>query len=218
MGWLCRNTVPAAANTCLQPTSIGITWHLQPFFTQLACNVLYRFFFRSRASSRFSSQGTVNSIRRTHFFELNHTSMSGHFSVWIMWTGNYRDILRSAETYQSLTPFSSFIFEFFYFLIDWIEGSLAITGCWFTVSHCVLNNSMTTSIYRQTIGIVECSPIVWETCVQSKVESCQRLKKLVIDTSLLNTQLYKGMLNTKLYQGWVQESKEMNSTLLHTLV
>ena len=50
-----------------QPTSIGITWHIQPFSTQLARSVSW-FFFRSCASSRFSSQGTDNSMRRTLFF------------------------------------------------------------------------------------------------------------------------------------------------------
>ena len=79
-----------------QPTSIGITWHIQPFSTQSARSVSYRFFFCSCASSRFSSQGTVNSMRNTLF------------SVWIMWTGNCRDVLRSVETFQSLAPFSSF--------------------------------------------------------------------------------------------------------------
>ena len=95
-----------------QPTSIGITWHIQPFSTQSARSVSYRFFFRSCASSQFSSQGTANSMR-TVFFELDHATMSGHFSVWIMWTGNCRDVLRSAETFQSLAPFSSFILGFF---------------------------------------------------------------------------------------------------------
>ena len=31
----------------------------------------------------------------------------------------------------------------------------------------------------------------WETGVQSQVESYQRLKKMVLDTALLNTQYYK---------------------------
>ena len=77
--------------------------------------------------------------------------MSSRFSVWIMWTGNCRDVLRSAETFQSLAPFSSFILESFCFLTghspslrNWIMGSLAVTGCWFAVSHCALNNSITT--------------------------------------------------------------------------
>ena len=30
-------------------------------------------------------------------------------------------------------------------LRNWNMGSLAVTGCWFAVSHCALNNSMTTS-------------------------------------------------------------------------
>ena len=45
-------------------------------------------------------QGTVNSMRRTLFFESDHATMSGRFSVWTMWTGNCRDVLRSAETFQ----------------------------------------------------------------------------------------------------------------------
>ena len=36
--------------------------------------------------------------------------------------------------------------------------------------------------------ILECSPMAWETVVQSQVESFQRLKKIVLDTSSLNTQ------------------------------
>ena len=75
-----------------QPASIGITWHIQPFSTQSARSVSYRFFFRSCASFRFSFQGTVNSMRRTLFFESDHATMSGCLSVW-MWTGNCRDVL-----------------------------------------------------------------------------------------------------------------------------
>ena len=94
--------------------------------------------------------GTVNSMRRTLFFELDHATMSSRFSVWIMWTGNCRDVLRSTETFQSLAPFSSFILGFFCFLTghspsmkNWIMGSLAVIDCWFAVSHCALNNSNT---------------------------------------------------------------------------
>ena len=98
-----------------QPTSIGITWHIQPFSMQSACSVSYCFFFFcSCASSQFSSQGTVNSMRSTVFCESDHPTMSGRFSVWIMWTGNCRDVLRSAETFQSLALFSSFILGFLF--------------------------------------------------------------------------------------------------------
>ena len=135
-----------------KPTSIGITWHIQPFSMQSAHSFSYWFFFHLCASSWFSSQGTINSMRRTLFFELDHATMSGHFSVWIMWTGNCRNVLRFTETFQSLAPFSSFILDFFCFftghspsLWNWIMGSLAVTGCWFAASHCDLNNPMTTS-------------------------------------------------------------------------
>ena len=108
-----RNEMTECSRKPWQPTSMGINWHIQPFSTQSARSVSNRFFFRSCASSRFSSQGTINSMRRSIFFESGHATMSGGFSVWIMWTGNCRDVLSSAETFQSLAPFSSFILEFF---------------------------------------------------------------------------------------------------------
>ena len=110
-----RNEMTECPTKPRQPTSIGIIWHIQPFFTQSARSILRQFFFCSCVSSRFSSQGTVNSMRRTLFFESDHATMSGRFSVWIMWTGNCRDIFRSAETFQSLAPFSSFILGCFLF-------------------------------------------------------------------------------------------------------
>ena len=109
-----RNKMNECPRKPWQPTSIGITWHSQPFSMQSACNVLYQFFFCLCGSSRFSSQGTVNSMS-TIFFESDHTTMSGCFSVWIMWTGNCRDVFRSAESFQSRAPFASFILEFFLF-------------------------------------------------------------------------------------------------------
>ena len=52
-----------------------------------------------------------------------------------------------------------------------------------------------------------------ETGVQSQVESYQRLKKMVLDTTLLNTQHYKVR-----FKGIVEQSREMNSALLYTSV
>ena len=44
----------------------------------------------------------------------------------------------------------------------------------------------------------QCSPMIRETGVQSLVESYQNLKKMVIDTSLLNTQQYKVWIKGKM--------------------
>ena len=49
--------------------------------------------------------------------------------------------------------------------------------------------------------------------VQSQVESYQRLKKMVLDISLLNTQHYKVWI-----KGQVEQSREWSSTLPYTLV
>ena len=146
-----RNEMTECPRKPRQPTSIGITWHIQGFSAQSARSVSYRFFFRSCASSRFSSLGTVNSMRRIPFLESDHATMPGRFSVWIMWTGNWRDIYRSAENFHSLSPFSSFILRFFF--LHWTftfheklnYGFLAVTCCWFGVSYSDLNNSMTNS-------------------------------------------------------------------------
>ena len=45
--------------------------------------------------------------------------------------------------------------------------------------------------------VVECSPMGRETRVQSQVESYQRLKKMLLDISLLNTRQYKVRLKDK---------------------
>ena len=50
--------------------------------------------------------------------------------------------------------------------------------------------------------------MVWETGIQSQVESYQRLKKMVLDSTLLNTQHYKVRI-----KGKVQQSREWSSTL-----
>ena len=47
---------------------------------------------------------------------------------------------------------------------------------------------------------LECSPMARETWVQSQVESYQRLKKMVLDASLLNTQHYKVRIKGKVEQ------------------
>ena len=47
---------------------------------------------------------------------------------------------------------------------------------------------------------LECSPMARETWVQSQVESYQRLKKMVLDASLLSTQHYKVRIKGKVEQ------------------
>ena len=53
---------------------------------------------------------------------------------------------------------------------------------------------------------LECSPMAWETLVQSQVESHQKLKKIMLDASLLNTQHYKSRI-----MGKMEQSRERNS-------
>ena len=55
--------------------------------------------------------------------------------------------------------------------------------------------------------------MVWETGVQSQVESYQRLKKMVLDSALLNTQHYKVRI-----KGKVKQSREWSSTIPYTSV
>ena len=55
--------------------------------------------------------------------------------------------------------------------------------------------------------------MVWETGVQSQVESYERLKKMVFDATLLNTQHHKVWI-----KGKVELSREWSSALPYTLV
>ena len=55
--------------------------------------------------------------------------------------------------------------------------------------------------------------MVQGTGVQSQVESYQRLKKILLDAALLNTQHYKVSI-----KGKVVQSKERNSAHSYTLV
>ena len=55
--------------------------------------------------------------------------------------------------------------------------------------------------------------MVRETGVQSQVESYQRLKKMVLDAALLNTQHYKVKI-----KGKMEQSREWSSALPYTSV
>ena len=120
-----RNEITECPRKLRQPTSIGITWHIQLFSTQSA---------------------------RSVFFESDHARMFGCFSVWMMWTGNSRDVLWFTETFQSLATISSFILEFFLFphcaslfLVKLNYGFLGCNRFLVCCSHCALNHCVTTS-------------------------------------------------------------------------
>ena len=77
---------------------------------------------------------------------------------------------------------------------------------------CILGNF----IFKSTGTLaqrLECSPMARETWVQSQVESYQKTLKMVLDTTLLNTQHYKVRFKGKVEQSW-----EWSSALLYTLV
>ena len=89
------------------PTSMGRTQHDHPFSMHSARKFSYLSFFRSKASSMFSSQGTVSSTRRTRLVLSDHTTISGRSRVWTMWDGNWSASLRSAADFQSDAPWRS---------------------------------------------------------------------------------------------------------------
>ena len=55
--------------------------------------------------------------------------------------------------------------------------------------------------------------MVQETRVQFQVESYQRLKKIVLDATLINTQYYKVRIKAKM-----EQSREWSSALPYTTV
>ena len=70
---------------------------------------------------------------------------------------------------------------------------------------------MFSSLFYFRFEWVEFSPLARETSVQTQVESCQRLKKMVFDTALPNTQNYKVRI-----KGKEEQSKEKSSAPPHT--
>ena len=63
-----------------QPTSMGITWHAHPLSSHSMRRFSYRSLFLSKASSMFSSHGTVSSTMMTPLTVSDHITMSGHSS------------------------------------------------------------------------------------------------------------------------------------------
>ena len=71
---------------------------------------------------------------------------------------------------------------------------------------CSKQNLMFELLILPSVKWSECLPLVQETWVQSQVASYQRLKKMVLDTSLLNTQQYKVRIKGKVEQSWEKSS------------
>ena len=66
---------------------------------------------------------------------------------------------------------------------------------------CLKKKKMRESIFRNwsTGLIVECLPMVWETGVQSQIES-YKTQKMVLNAALLKTQHYKVWIKGKVEQ------------------
>ena len=91
-----------------------------------------------------------------------------------------------------------------------IEQSLEMSWCCETENRehlsDVIFNFCTGSLAKWLEGLL----MVQETGVQSQVESYQRLKKMVLDATLLTTQHYKARIKSK-----VEQSSEWSSTPTH---
>ena len=72
----------------------------------------------------------------------------------------------------------------------------------------LLNGSKYCYVELLDIGLMvrEYSPMARETWVQSQVKSYQRLKKMVLDASLLSTQHHKVWIKGKVGQSWERSS------------
>ena len=135
------------------PTSIGSTWHVQPFSMQSDRRSSYWALLCSCAISIFPSHGTVNSMTSTHFLASDQTTMSGRWFVRTMCTGKFRRALISARIFQSRAPASSFEIRGLFFrrpgrspsLIKWTSVFLEIEVSRLVVSHCVSMRSLITS-------------------------------------------------------------------------
>ena len=91
-----------------QPTSMGITWQAHPLSSHSMRSFSYWSFFLSKASSMFSSHGTVSSTMMTRLTVSDHITMSGRSWVCTMWCGKWRASFRSAAIFQSLAAARNF--------------------------------------------------------------------------------------------------------------
>ena len=79
---------------------------------------------------------------------------------------------------------------------------------------CCLGYSENTNTWYQTLAWwLECLAMAWETWVQSLGRAIPKTQKMVLDTSLLNTQHYKVRI-----KGKVEQSRERSSALPYTAV
>ena len=85
-----------------QPTSMGITWHAHPLSSHSMHRLSHRSFFLSKASSMFSSHGTVSSTMMTRLTVSDHITISGRSWVCTMWCGKWGASFRSTAITQSL--------------------------------------------------------------------------------------------------------------------
>ena len=107
------------------------------------------------------------------------------------------------------------------FSIWWknVDVSIPLSSLKSTESLMVPNQSCMEGVQKIWIFIgslakwVDCSPLARETRVQSQVMSYQRLLKMVLDTSLFNTQHYKVHI-----KGKVEQSRGRSSALPYSSV
>ena len=90
-----------AANP-LQPTSTGKHLALQPASWQSLTSPAYLESFLSKASSKRSSHGTVNSSSTACLVDSDTRTMSGRRVVTAIWLGNFSWLSRSTNNCQSL--------------------------------------------------------------------------------------------------------------------
>ena len=88
-----------------------------------------------------------------------------------------------------------------------LKNWCSIHARWFKIS---LKHSIRICIFAY---LVECTPMVRETGVQSQVRVTPKTLKMVLDTSLLNSQQYKVCI-----KGNVEQSRERSSVLSYTSV
>ena len=137
---------------------------------------------------------------------------------WIWWLAYTWVTLKILQDYFKLWELSQLCFGG---TDDNEKKSLKFVGHFSSYSSLSLSLSLSLYIYiyiyiiysGSLVKWIECSPMIRETRDQSQVASYQRFKKILLDTSLLNTQQYK--LHIK---GKEEQSRKRCSALPYTSV
>ena len=160
-----------------------------PYIETFNSKLIKRFRTWTRSRYVFSNSEILMFYRYEHYMSISHMTIFVYF-LFYMW------VKRTEEELNVWSMIVKFLLSLWttcfglYFMCEVRQLGLKMMSSDYypclpveDANYLLLN----AECYLYTFKRLECSPMARETWVQSQVESYQRLKKMVLDASLLNT-------------------------------